>query len=347
MKLKILLLSTVLLTLTSTLFAATLPDSIGVENLNGKKVILHKLDPKDNYYSLGRKYGVSPKVIQKFNNNASMQIGKIIKVPTERSIVETVTPAPAAVQQPVTKPTAQQPVTKPAEQAPVKAKPVEQPAPIKTQPVATPQQQPQVQKEEPKPNATATPAVTAATQEYKVAAHETLYSIAKRFNTTVDVITQLNKLKSTTLTPGQVLLVPNGTAPVTPPPVVAPEAHADTAKRDSTYVAAADSLANHKAGANKYGLFEKNEKGVATWIEDASLDPNKKLVLHRTAPIGTVMRITNPMNNHVTFAKVVGRFTDTQYNRDAIIVMTKNVATALGALDKRFQVNISYGTPNE
>ena len=115
----------------------------------------------------------------------------------------------------------------------------------------------------------------------------------------------------------------------------------------ATYVAAADSIANHKAGANKYGLFEKNEKGVATWIDDASLDPNKKLILHRTAPIGTVMRITNPMNNRTTFAKVVGRFTDSESTKDAIIVMTKNVAEALGALDKRFHVNISYGTPNE
>jgi hypothetical protein len=53
------------------------------------------------------------------------------------------------------------------------------------------------------------------------------------------------------------------------------------------------------------------------------------------------------MNNRTTFAKVVGRFTDSESTKDAIIVMTKNVAEALGALDKRFHVNISYGTPNE
>jgi hypothetical protein len=133
MRFKILLLTTVLLSVSSAIFASALPDSVGVENLNGKKVILHKLDPKDNYYSLGRKYGVSPKVIQKFNNNASMQIGQIIKVPTERSIVETVKPTPAVqppVTQPQTKPTEQaavktQPQTKPAEQTPVKTPPVQ------------------------------------------------------------------------------------------------------------------------------------------------------------------------------------------------------------------------------
>lgn len=337
MKFKILLLSIILLSLSAALFAAAPVDSVGVENLNGKKVILHKLDPKDNYYSIGRRYGVNPKVIQKFNNNASMQIGQIIKVPTERSIMETVKPAPA-VQAPAQTP------TKPAEQAPIKAqpKPVEQ-APVKTQPAAT--QQPPVQNDQQKPAQTT--AATATTQQYKVSAHETLYAIAKRFNTTVEAITALNNLKSTSLTTGQVLLVPNGEPVPQPAAPVVTTAHADTAKRDSTYVAVVDSLENHKAGANKYGLFEKNEKGVATWIDDASLDPNKKLILHRTAPIGTVMRITNPMNNRTTFAKVVGRFTDSQSTHDAIIVMTKNVAEALGALDKRFQVNISYGTPNE
>lgn len=272
-----------------------------------------------------------------------MQIGHIIKVPTDRSIVETVTPA-AVVQQPV------QTATKPAEQAPVKTqpKPTEQ-QPVKTQPAVTQQQPPVQNTDQQKAAQTQTPAASTATQQYKVSAHETLYSIAKRFNTTVDALTTLNNLKSTNLTPGQVLMVPNGVpAPQQPATTtVVADAHVDTVKRDSTYVAVADSAENHKAGANKYGLFEKNEKGVATWIDDASLDPNKKLILHRTAPIGTVMRITNPMNNRTTFAKVVGRFTDSQSTKDAIIVMTKNVAEALGALDKRFHVNISYGTPNE
>ena len=63
--------------------------------------------------------------------------------------------------------------------------------------------------------------------------------------------------------------------------------------------------------------------------------------------IGTVIKITNPMTNRTTFAKVVGRFTDNESTKDVILVMTKNVADSLGALDKRFHVNISYGSPNE
>jgi len=86
-----------------------------------------------------------------------------------------------------------------------------------------------------------------------------------------------------------------------------------------------------------------DEKGTATWIVDQDLDPTKMLVLHRSAPIGTVMKITNPMSNRTTFAKVVGKFTENESTKDIIIVMTKAVADALGALDKRFYCNLTYG----
>jgi len=182
--------------------------------------------------------------------------------------------------------------------------------------------------------------------QYKVSAGETLYAISKRFNTTVNDITLLNNLTSTTLIPGQVLLVKAGEQA---PKQAATTGVAEVVKHDSNIVAPImdSSNAERHLNANRYGLYEKNENGVATWIDDPSLDPNKKLVLHRTAPIGTVIKITNPMTNRTTFAKVVGRFTDNEATKDVIIVMTKNVADSLGALDKRFHVNISYGSPNE
>ncbi|OOQ59724.1 DPBB and LysM peptidoglycan-binding domain-containing protein [Mucilaginibacter pedocola] len=346
MKLKIFLLSSILLPLSVSSFASPIVDSIGVENLNGKKVILHKLDPKDNFYSLGRKYGVSAKAIIDFNANASMQIGKVIKVPTDRPFSGDA-PAPAAVtttpaQQPQTKPVTQQPAatTTPATTTPAVA--ITPPANV---PASKPAEQKQEQKTAQEVANSNVSGIT--TQQYKVSSGETLYSIAKRFGTTVDDIVATNKLTGS-IVPGQVLTIRSG-APATPPPAPPVSAPVDSAlaKRDSTYVASpADSLAD-KHGANKYGLFEKNEKGVATWIDDSSLDPNKKLILHRTAPIGTVMRLTNTMTGKSTFAKVVGRFTDNQSTQGVSVVMTKNVAEALGAIDKRFHVTISYGTPNE
>lgn len=123
--------------------------------------------------------------------------------------------------------------------------------------------------------------------------------------------------------------------------------HEPELKRDSTRVNTSDSSAsNRRLPNNRYGLTEKNEKGTAVWIDDPNLDPKKKYVLHRTAPVGTIIKITNPMTNKTTFAKVVGSFSDNETNKDAIIVMTKDVAESLGAIDKRVYVNLSYGTQN-
>jgi len=314
MKFRILLLVTILLTSTTSLFANSLRDSVGVENKDGKKIILHKVDPKDNYYSIGRRYKVSPKAIIQYNNNATMQIGVIIKVPTDRPFLESSYNTPQ----------------KPQPAAPVVVK-----QQVNTPPAAQEQQAQPEQK-------TVVTSNNAPTQDYKVSAGETLYSIAKRFGTTVEDITSLNGLTSSTLTPGELIKVRAGqsTAPIQTAPV--------TAKPDATSVVVpADSANAVKFNANHFGLYEKDEKGVATWMDDADLDPNKKLVLHRTAPIGTVIKITNPMTNLTTYAKVVGRFTDNEANKDVIIVVTKNVADSLGALDKRFHVSISYGSPNE
>ncbi|MBK0378699.1 LysM peptidoglycan-binding domain-containing protein [Mucilaginibacter sp. SD-g] len=310
MKLKTLLITSILISVSVFTYANTLVDSIGVENANGKKIILHKLDPKDNYYSIGRRYNVSPKDIMKYNNNVSLQIGHIIKVPTERPFFDTA---------------------------------------AKNSTVAAPQQPVSIQKTVPAAaTTTGSPDVVnndaMLTQQYKVSAGETLYSIAKRFNSTVEDIKRINKLAGNNLTPGQVLRIRSGVTEA-PPEVVHPT-DSIIAKRDATYVDGADSI-DHAVTPNRYGLYEKNEDGVATWITDTGLDPKKMLILHRTAPVGTVMKITNPMTNRTAFAKVVGSFIDTEQTKDVIIVMTKNVADALGALDKRFRVNISYGTANE
>ncbi|MBB6127279.1 LysM peptidoglycan-binding domain-containing protein [Mucilaginibacter lappiensis] len=337
MKVKILLVIAPLLTLSISIFANPVVDSIGVENLNGKKVVLHKLDPKDNYYSIGRRYNVSPKAIIQFNNNAALKIGGIIKVPTEQSFTQTAATTPVQQNKPQVQPPVQQP--KPQVQQPV----AQQPKPQAQQPVVQ-QQVPATTTVATTPPTDTTPAKPVNmdnVQQYKVSAGETLYSIAKRFGTSVEDITKLNGLTSSTLTPNQIVKVRSGM-----PPEERPVAKQDAVvtTQDST-VAAIDSASN-KLKANRFGLYEKNETGVATWIDDTSLDPKKELVLHRTAPIGTVIKITNPMNNHTTYAKVVGRFTDSEATKDVLIVMTKNTADALGALDKRIHVNISYGSPN-
>ena len=367
-------------------------DSVGVENQNGKKVILHKLEVKETYYGIARRYKVKPQAIIQFNNNIALHPGDVIKVPTDIPFAQVIVQTQPQVSAGDAGTIVQYKVAqheylygiakrfgttvedikklnnlKSDVLAPGQLISIHQGAGTQTT-TTTVQQQPVKQAPAPtipKPVMIAPPAVTQIPQpvsavntgepgtivQYKVTKREYLYSVAKRFNTTVESIKKLNNLTDNGLKPGMVLNIRQGAEPSTTTVVQQPASHpTDTipgARRDSTTVAGiADSL-NNKRATSRYGLFEKNEKGMATWMDDPSFDPNKKLILHRTAPIGTVVKITNPMTNRTTFAKVVGRFTDNESTKDVLIVMTKNVAESLGAIDKRFRVNISYGVPNE
>lgn len=344
MKINILIVAVFVSLVSLSVHAKTKADSVGVRNDDGKKVVLFKIKPKDTYYSIGRRYHVKPAAIMKYNGSKkeTLSIGAIISVPTDMPYKKSST-------EKVVKETKKEKKARLAREAKESKKKsgkyteeVETPA-IAQQEDSEPVVKQPVQTDE---SVVKKPGSKAPALEYKVSHGETLFGIAKRFNTTVENIKRENNLTSNILSSGQVLIIkPASSAPETQPIV-----HSEmVAKRDSTTVAPAkdSSSAERHINANRFGLFEKNEKGAATWIDDPGLDPNKKLVLHRTAPIGTVIKITNPMTNRTTFAKVVGRFTENESTRDVIIVMTKNVADALGALDKRFYVNITYGSANE
>jgi len=285
--------------------ANTLLDSVGAENNNGNLVILHKVAPKESYYSIGRLYSVPPKDIIAFNNNIALQIGVLVKVPTQRAFASAASKASAGKAQ---------------------------------------------------ANSSEN-----TVEEYKVGPKESLYAIARKFGTTVEDIKQLNNLQTTSLSVGQVLKIRanskqsaavNGPAqkPSTPTatPPTAPLPNTPPANvTPSTDTPAIAHVEKAKAAGGRLGVTERSERGVAVWIADENLDGTKMLALHRTAPVGTIVKITNPMTSRTTFVKVIGKFTENEATKDAIIVLTKATADLLGALDKRFQVSIDYGVPNE
>ncbi len=265
-------------------------DSIGVENLEGKQLILHRISPKESYYSLGRKYGVNPAAIIDYNRNKALNIGTLVKIPTQRPFSST-SVAPS------------------------------------------------------KPNTS--PIATDDVLEYAVKPKETLFSIAKKFAVSVQELKDFNKLKTTSLKVGQVLKIKGRVEPVLTTNTVQPIAEITIFKPDTTKTPMAESAdVDRKLPAAKYGLREIKEKGLATWIEEAELDAGRMLALHPSAPIGTIIKITNPMTQKSTFAKVVGKFTENESTKGVIIVLTRTAAELIGAADKRFQVSLVYGIPD-
>ncbi|MFZ4101293.1 MAG: LysM peptidoglycan-binding domain-containing protein [Sphingobacterium thalpophilum] len=267
-------------------------DSINVEELNGFKNIVHKVEVKESYYSIARKYNVNPQSIIQFNSNRLLQIGTIIRVPTERPFKE-----------------------------------------LKTD------------------KAQAISGSKVAVIDYKVGPREYLGMIARKFNTTVDDLKALNNLSSINLAIGQILKVPYGSAPIeqlAPAPLSPTDTPLISSVNQPNQIDSSKNASDRlKLPPARYGLREVNERGAAVWIAYENLDGTKMLALHQTAPIGTVVKITNPMTGKSTFAKIVGKFTENESTKDVIIVVTKAVADLIGVMDKRFQATLVYGVPNE
>ncbi|MBK1441969.1 LysM peptidoglycan-binding domain-containing protein [Parapedobacter sp. ISTM3] len=173
---------------------------------------------------------------------------------------------------------------------------------------------------------------------YKVGNGETLFNISKRFVISVESIKRANGLTDEALKAGTILKIPNKELPPAPP-------------KASQLIVTEDSAASEAdplvIPENRYGIREMTEKGVGVWIDDLNQGEGSMLALHKTAPIGTVIKITNPMTNRTALIKVVGKFAETAETKDAIIVVSKSAASLIGVLDRRFQVEISYGTPND
>lgn len=294
---------------TATYARHALRDSIGVENLNGKRVILHRVESGETYYGVSRRYHVDAKSLIAFNKNAALRPGLVIKVATEKPYT-----AQALVRSNTEDRISNTPITNNTTQH-------------------------------------------TAFIEYKVGSKETLFALSKRFDVSVDAIKQANNLSGDGINMGQILKIPNQQTSVSKTNVAIitdDDIRNDQADpRTSVAVVAEEVVAvsekieveekKNTEPTDKYGLKQVTASGIGVWMDDIGGGENgKMLALHNTAPVGTVVQISNPMNNRTTYAKVVGKFNETAQNKDAIIVISKSVAGLIGVIDRRFQVKLSY-----
>lgn len=96
-------------------------------------------------------------------------------------------------------------------------------------------------------------------------------------------------------------------------------------------------------GAAGKTLMQVSESGICSWITDGDVNQNKFYALHRSTPIGTIIKVINKMNGRYVFVKVVGVLPNTGDNEKSIIKISQAAVNKLGALDAHFQVELSYG----
>lgn len=210
------------------------------------------------------------------------------------------------------------------------------------------------------------------TKRHIVEQGETLYAIARKYpGSSVEAITRANKLDGASIKIGQELIVPiqelsstvlaqGTTSEVVPEkkPDVEPVAAAPTAVDPTAEVALkTDTIAapvvtvsnpvkqkNFETYSDYQGAGKqfRRERGVATWLNentDASAASNY-FALHNQAPIGSIVKVKNLMNNKVVFAKVIGRLPENKQDKRSLVKLSYNAADELGALDARFLVEI-------
>ncbi len=166
---------------------------------------------------------------------------------------------------------------------------------------------------------------------------ETLFSITKKYEANMEDIKAWNALTSNNIAVGQKLKVgreQTSSVPVvtsTVPIIVNNEKTNATLTTPNTAASAGENLAYKNI----------KQTGLAEVIEGTG-NHKKYLVLHRDAPVGTIMRVRNEENDITIFARVVGALPETGDNNRLVIKLSKAAFDQLRAVNARFPVEISY-----
>lgn len=90
----------------------------------------------------------------------------------------------------------------------------------------------------------------------------------------------------------------------------------------------------------KNGKDATSEKGPGTWFKSNAA--GKYYALHNTAPRGTIVKVTNPLNGKSIYAKVLDVIPQMKQNAGLIVKLSDGAQQALGSNEARFYCELSY-----
>jgi len=316
------------------------PDSLRTKWIGGKKFFLHKVQPKETWTSLARKYKISLAELQNANSGVSvLKYNQIIQVPATESNKDL--PTESIDQEKVQTPDSQ---TKPSS---FSKKGSKYHIVSKGETLYRISKENSVTVEQIKAWNNLSSNNVALGQRLKVG--EDGSSAAKEVVEAQISPTEIQQKKETTKEVEKPIVVLKDKEVVKSIPPT--EVKTSPVKPDTN--TALPEVYNNP-GSSRNSVLEKDPKsgatvdkitetGVATWMTDGELNQNKFYALHRTAPVGTIMKVTNRMNNNSVYVKVVGMLPDTGDNKNVMIKISQAAAQRIGALDQRFTAELSYG----
>ena len=182
---------------------------------------------------------------------------------------------------------------------------------------------------------------------HTVKSGESLFSLSKLYGTSIEDLIQWNALTSNNLKVGQSIKVGKGALAAVEPVVKEVRrqqaaAPAQTVESSATPKQEVTAPKEEVTAPNTSGGFTNTkETGLAELIPGT--EANKKyLVLHRTAPVGSVIRVKNEENNLTIFARVVGVLPETGDNSKVLIKLSQAAFEQLKGVNSRFPVEILY-----
>ena len=189
---------------------------------------------------------------------------------------------------------------------------------------------------------------------YEVEPGTTLFSIRRASGLTIDELKRMNSLSSADLSPGQRLVVgyfntaPSGSLSSRRTPSEVREATQDTEMQTESTTQTQGTIAheevNLKNPPETATIVEMNyeeQRGVAVWNQDWK-STTGFYVLHRDAPINSIIEIENPMFGRKAYGKVSGKIPVSLYSSDVILIVSDALARHLGVIDQRFFVKVRY-----
>ena len=320
----------------STLYAAEL-DSLRTEKIDGKLFIIHQVDPGETLYALSRRYKVSVPDIIIHNESAKLDIavGAIIRIPLANPEVKIDTLGLTRHEV-----NAKETLFSLSRQYNISIEELKSSNNLVSNELSIGQ----ILYINPDKLTTEAIEVATPTSSNKVTHQlepgETLYSLTKKYNVSLEQLREWNNFDENNLSIGQILVVGMKEHTTLDEPT---ESNSDNKVdvANDTQTLDMDSSQTIATVRNVNGYEEIVETGIGEMIP-GSTEARKYFGLHRTAKVGTMVKVRNEMNNRILYVRIIGRIPNTGDNKKVLIKISKAAYDRLGIIDKRFRAEISY-----
>ena len=190
---------------------------------------------------------------------------------------------------------------------------------------------------------------------------QTLYSISRMYGVKPADVLRWNNLSNETIALGSKLNIQTSTetAPMNAPePMNTPESLPEKASEPVKAVeipvvkpvvesiplnSQQEALFNTFQESKTSGTLPVNQRVTIGWIASDNPKPTVSYIcLHKTAPVGTIIRLSNLVNKKVAYVKVIGKLPETAENMNVVMRVSSSVKTDLSLGSDRAYVEEEY-----